>query len=86
MLDSHIIHTHDPQITYSLKLQYLQTRDYIETGKTNSSGEVINLLNENNGVAILKLHGQIVTAKGFQPAVEKLLTLRKSLVRGEWNE
>lgn len=81
LLDSYLIHTHDTKITYDPRLHHLQTKNYVETGRTASSGEIIDILNRHDGVAVLKLHGQIATSNSFQTAMKKLLDLRQSLIK-----
>lgn len=83
LLESHLIHTHNSQLTYDPALQYLQTSQYVETGKTTKSNEVLSLLRAHHGVAVLKLHGQIATSNSFNQAIKKLVDLKSKLTRGK---
>lgn len=71
-----LIHSHCTEITYATNLNHLRTTDYVETGNLNSIEEVIDILNKNNGVCVLKLHGQIVVADSFSEGITKLLKLK----------
>jgi len=76
---THLIHSHSTEITYAQNLEYLRTQGYVETGNLDSVEQVIDILNANDGVCILKLHGQIVIADSFAEGIDKLLNLKNSI-------
>ena len=68
-----IIHGHCPRITYDNKMQGLYaSKEYVRYGIFGESNKIEEILNKNNGFAILRLHGEISLGESLGEAFFKL--------------
>jgi len=67
-----IIHGHCPRITYDNKMQKYSTPDYIRAGCFGEGRKIAEVILNNGGFAILRLHGELAIGKSLQETYEKL--------------
>lgn len=68
-----IIHTHGgSKLTYNPKMQRYQSPQYVRYGKYGEYKKVLNVLRENEGFAIMRLHGELCLSNSFSEGFEKL--------------
>jgi len=67
-----IAHSHCPRITYDAKMQKYSTRDYIRAGCFGEGRKVAKIIEDNEGFAILRLHGEIAVGDSLQETYTKL--------------
>jgi len=67
-----IIHSHCPRITYDPKMQKYCTQEYIRYGVFGEVDKVSEIIERNNGFAILRYHGEIISGKSLDKAASKL--------------
>jgi len=73
-----ILHSHCGKITYSQRTIHLNTKKYHLTGLWRDN-EIIKIMQENNNIANMKLHGQVVGDKTFYNVLDKILKTYYSL-------
>ena len=69
-----IIHGHCPRITYDSKMQKYSTPDYIRAGCFGEGKKIVRTISNNNGFAILRLHGELAMGISLQDTYQKLKT------------
>lgn len=67
-----IIHSHCPRITYDSKMQKYSTPDYIRAGCFGEGKKTLSMISNNNGFAILRLHGEIAMGNSLEEVYQKL--------------
>lgn len=67
-----IIHGHCPRITYDKKMQKYSTPSYIRYGCFGEGKKIADILKQNGGFAILRLHGEIAIAESLKESCKKL--------------
>jgi hypothetical protein len=67
-----LVHSHSPRITYDPSLQRYATSEYVRAGCFGYGEKVLKLLQDNEGFAILKLHGEITLGSSLKDTYEKL--------------
>ena len=68
-----IIHGHCPRMTYDHKMQQpYASEEYVRYGIFGEANKIINVLKQNNGFGILRLHGEISAGESLDDAFSKL--------------
>ncbi len=67
-----IIHTHARKLTYNPAMQKYASAEYLRYGRFGELSKILEILKENNGFGIMKLHGEICTGKDLYNASQKL--------------
>jgi len=67
-----IVHSHCPRITYDTKMQKYSTPDYIRAGCFGEGNKIAEVISNNEGFAILRLHGELALGKSLQETYAKL--------------
>lgn len=74
-----VIHAHNQKLTYDPMMQKYASSEYLRYGKFGESDKIINLLNKNDGFAVMKLHGEICVGDSLFNASKKLEDLLKNV-------
>ncbi len=67
-----IIHGHCARVTYDYKMQKYASSNYLRTGYFGEGIKLLQILNSNDGFAILKLHGEIAIGGSLMDSFDKL--------------
>ena len=67
-----IIHTHERKLTYHPAMQKYASVDYLRYGRFGELNKILGILKENNGFAIMKLHGELCLGEDLYDAFKKL--------------
>ena len=67
-----IIHSHCPRITYDTKMQKYSTSDYIRAGCFGEGKNIARVISNNEGFAILRLHGELAMGSSLEESYTKL--------------
>lgn len=74
--DNVIIHGHCKAITYNSNMVKYASKEYLSYGSWGESQKITSLLNEFDGRAIMKLHGEIIIGDDFEKAFLKYKEMR----------
>ncbi|MEK6933421.1 MAG: class II aldolase/adducin family protein [Nanoarchaeota archaeon] len=69
-----IIHSHCPRITYDSKMQKYSIPNYVRAGCFGEGKKIANVISDNEGFAILRLHGELAVGSSLQEVYQKLKT------------
>lgn len=67
-----IIHGHCPRMTYDKRMQKYSTPNYVRYGCFGEGKKVANILKQNGGFGILRLHGEIAVGESLEESFKKL--------------
>lgn len=69
-----IIHSHCPRITYDSKMKKYSTPNYVRAGCFGEGRKIAEVILNNGGFAILRLHGELAVGGSLQDTYQKLKT------------
>ena len=67
-----IIHTHRRKLTYSPTMQRYASAEYLRYGRFGELNKILEILRENEGFGIMKLHGELCIGDSLYDALRKL--------------
>lgn len=67
-----IVHSHCPRITYDAKMQKYSTPNYVRAGCFGEGSKIAGIIQNNDGFAILRLHGELAAGASLQDTYQKL--------------
>ncbi len=67
-----LIHTHGRKLTYNPAMQRCASADYIRYGRFGELNKILEILRENNGFGIMRLHGELCVGNSLYDAFQKL--------------
>lgn len=68
-----IIHTHSQVLTYSPAMAHCVSAEYLRTGRFGEALKIVEIIKNNSGFGIMKLHGEIILGSSLADAAFNLL-------------